>query len=137
MEHFYIVAPVGSDPEYAAKRAIVSEVAAPFGVTPLFPLDRSPLVAMERASNDIRSARFVLADLTFERPSCYFELGVAEATGVDVCIIAKAGTAIHQIGYASQVSFYRDLADYKRVVTDLLNSKYPDSQRQKLRLART
>jgi hypothetical protein len=137
VEHFYVIAPVGSDPEYTTKRAMLSEAAAPFGVVPLFPLDRSPLVAMERATNDIRNARFVLADLTFERPSCYFELGLAEATGVDVSIIAKAGTSIHQVGYASQVNFYRDLDHYKSVITNLLHSKLSNSPRQPLRAAHT
>jgi hypothetical protein len=124
MEHFYIIAPVGADPDFTTKRAIVGAAAAPFGVLPLFPLDRHPIVALERATDDIRNARFVLADLTFERPSCYFELGLAEATGVDVNIIAKAGTPIHQVGYASQVNFYRDLDDYKDLITTILQAKF-------------
>lgn len=124
MDYFYVISAVAADPDFEAKRAIVARIARSLDLVPLFPLDRSPGIALERASEDIRKARFVLADLSLERPSCYFELGLAEATGVDVDIIAKAGTPIHQVGYASQVNFYRDLDDYKRVLRRLFDAKF-------------
>jgi hypothetical protein len=124
MGYFYIISPVAADPEFEAKRKILFSVAQSLGAQPLFPLDRERGVALERASDDIRRAKFVLADLTYERPSCYFELGLAEATGVEVGIVAKAGTPIHQVGYASQVSFFRNLEDYKRIVSQLLESRF-------------
>ena len=37
-----------------------------------------------RIKKEIRSAQFVVADLTDERPSCYFEAGFAEALGKKV-----------------------------------------------------
>lgn len=37
-----------------------------------------------RIKKEIRSAQFVVADLTDERPSCYFEAGYAEALGKKV-----------------------------------------------------
>lgn len=124
MDYFYVISPVAADPDYETKRAIVASTARSLDLVPLFPLDRSPGVALERASEDIRKARFVLADLSLERPSCYFELGLAEATGVDVDIIAKIGTPIHQVGYAAQVNFYRDVDDYKRLIRRLLDAKF-------------
>lgn len=56
-----------------------------------------------RIKKEIRSAQFVVADLTDERPSCYFEAGFAEALGKKVIymaskqIVAKPGskTVIH------------------------------------------
>ncbi len=123
MDYFYVITPVNADPEFSTKRAIVSEIAASMGIEPLFPLDRLPIVALERASQDISKAKFVLADLTHERPSCYFELGLAEAAGADVSIIARGGTPIHQVGYASQVNFYRDLDDYRRLVTEIVQGR--------------
>jgi hypothetical protein len=124
MDYFYVISPVAADPDFEAKRAIVASIARSLDVEPLFPLDRDPGVALERASEDIRKAKFVLADLSLERPSCYFELGLAEATGVEVDIVAKAGTPIHQVGYASQVTFYRDLDDYKRIIRKLFEAKF-------------
>ena len=124
MGYFYVISPVAADADFASKRAIINAVAESLRVQPLFPLDRNPGVALERAREDIRKAKFVLADLTYERPSCYFELGLAEATGVEVGILAKTGTPIHQVGYASQVSFYRTLEDYERIITALLEEKF-------------
>ena len=124
MDYVYVISAVGADPEFATKRSVLAAVARSVGVEPLFPLDRDPSVALERATEDIRKAGFVVADLSYERPSCYFELGLAEATGVDVGIIAKVGTPIHQVGYASHVSFYRDMDDYRRVVHRLLDAKF-------------
>jgi len=124
VDYIYVISPVAADPDFEAKRAIVASTARSFDLVPLFPLDRSPGIALERANEDIRKARFVLADLSLERPSCYFELGLAEATGVDVDIIAKVGTPIHQVGYAAQVSFYRDVDDYKRLIRRVFDARF-------------
>jgi hypothetical protein len=43
----------------------------------------------------IRRARFVVADLTHERPNVYFELGYARGLGKTVITILRAGTAVH------------------------------------------
>jgi hypothetical protein len=38
-----------------------------------------------RIKEEIRNALYIVADLTDERPSCYFEAGFAEALGRPVC----------------------------------------------------
>jgi hypothetical protein len=43
----------------------------------------------------INSARFIVADLTLERPNVYFELGYARGLGKNVITIAREGTNIH------------------------------------------
>ncbi|NTU49696.1 MAG: hypothetical protein HGA87_02165 [Desulfobulbaceae bacterium] len=42
-----------------------------------------------RIKKEIRGAQFVVADLTDERPSCYFEAGFAEALGRKVIYVAS------------------------------------------------
>lgn len=42
-----------------------------------------------RIKKEIRGAQFVVADLTDERPSCYFEAGYAEALGKHVIYVAS------------------------------------------------
>lgn len=128
MEYVYVISPVTADPDFGAKRAALKAVARSLGVTVLFPLDRQADVALKKTSGDIRGAKLVLADLTYERPSCYFELGLAEASGADVGIIAKKGTPIHQVGYATEVHFYGDLDEYKRIVDRLLSSRISGTQ---------
>jgi TIR domain len=43
----------------------------------------------------IRTARFVVADLSHERPNVYFELGYARGLGKTVITVAREGTSIH------------------------------------------
>ena len=43
----------------------------------------------------IRQARFVVADLTHERPNFYFELGYARGLGKTVITLLRAGTTAH------------------------------------------
>lgn len=43
----------------------------------------------------IQSAKFVVADLTHERPNVYFELGYVRGLGKTVVTIARQGTTIH------------------------------------------
>ena len=64
----------------------------------------------------ITSARFVVADLTYERPNVYFELGFARGSAKTVVTIARQGTAIHfdvkdwtYISYTDSRTLERDL----------------------------
>lgn len=47
-----------------------------------------------RIKKEIKSAHFVIADLTDERPSCYFEAGYAEALGRPVIYVASKDSVI-------------------------------------------
>jgi hypothetical protein len=49
----------------------------------------------ERMLSMIRRARFVVADLTHERPNVYFELGYARGIGKKVITILREGTERH------------------------------------------
>lgn len=48
-----------------------------------------------RIKKEIRSATFIISDLTDERPSCYFESGYAEGIGRQVIYIASKDSVIH------------------------------------------
>lgn len=43
----------------------------------------------------IKKAELIVADLSYERPNCYFELGYAIALGKEIIIISQEGTKIH------------------------------------------
>lgn len=45
--------------------------------------------------NYINMAEVVVADITYERPNCYYEIGYAHAKGKQVILTAKKGTKIH------------------------------------------
>ncbi len=113
--YFYVIMPVGADQQFAHKRSILQKVADKEGLTPYFPFDRTSNKIFDKEStlSAIRDSDFVLADLSMERPSCYFELGLAQALGKDVYLIAQRDTDIHQ-------AHGRGLTRYEQVVSSVL-----------------
>jgi hypothetical protein len=116
MRYVYFISPVGSDPEYPAKRHMLSSLEAELNLTFFFPLERHTSLSLDESLTDIRRAHLVIADLSLERPSCYFELGVAEAVGARVAIIAAAGTVFHQMGRPLLLQIYESIQEYQNAV---------------------
>jgi hypothetical protein len=78
----------------------------------------------------IGQARFILADLTNERPNAYFELVYARGLGKTVITILRSGTNIHfdvrdwtHIGYFDSRPLETDLM--QRFKFELQRSLYP------------
>lgn len=119
---FYTIMPVGADPSSASKKKILERVAKELGLTPHFPYEKGKTVAFDIKStlSTLKHADFVLADLSMERPSCYFELGLAQAIGKHVYLIARKNTDIHQADKRNFTHFYTDLESYLEVVSRVL-----------------
>lgn len=80
----------------------------------------------------IHSAKFVVADLTYERPNVYFELGYARGLGKTVVTIARQGTTIHfdvkdwtYISYIDSRILERDLKKRFEIELSRFNSDGP------------
>lgn len=106
-----VIMPVASDPSHAERAAAIKAGLADVGKTAIFPTYDSadPQFSPGEFTALVRSADVVLADLTGERPSCYFELGFAEALGKPARLFAEAGTNIHQSSHRHTVVIYRDI----------------------------
>jgi hypothetical protein len=68
--------------EFNERFAVIEGVLREFGCVAIR-IDREQALGglVDRIKEEIRRARFVIADLTDERPSCYFEVGYTEALG--------------------------------------------------------
>lgn len=64
--------------------------------------------------------QLTIADLSDERPSCYYELGLAEALGRPTALFASKDTPIHQTASRNAVTFFADLEDFQRKINDRL-----------------
>lgn len=119
--YFLVVVAVNSNPYLNEQKKIINGVAKSTGLIPIFPnYDiENPQFDLQSAFTQLKSSTFVLADLTYERPSCYYELGLAEALTKPVYAVAQTGTAIHQTTSREKVSFYKDLDQFKQLVTEI------------------
>lgn len=124
----FVIMPVGSDPNYLSRRSRIAAIVAALGMKPYFPLDHHPhneVVDPATIRFEMQRASVVVADLTLERPSCYYELGVAQGVGLPTVIIAETGTPIHQTADRDQVAFYADFDELAKVLEDGLRRHAP------------
>jgi nucleoside 2-deoxyribosyltransferase len=120
--YFQVIMPIGGDPLREEKQAAIRRSAFSAGVSPQFPsyTSENPVFNLKSALQYLHGAEFVIADLSFERPSCYYELGLAEALGKPVYLLAQAGTNIHQAAAREEVRFFEGLEGFQAAIEAIL-----------------
>src|ERR1700732_3449030 len=96
--YVHVIMPVGSDPFASEKKLAIAKGVRQAGLEVRFPdyLPLKPTFGLPKLVAEMRDADYVIADLSGERPSCYYKLGIAEAIGKKVYLGAETGTRIHQ-----------------------------------------
>lgn len=124
LHRVYLIAPRGSDQSFDKKCAIIDEIQENLDVEIILPEydQNSPSFSLARMRVELANANLVIADLSLERPSCYYELGFAEALNRPTRVIAHESTDIHQTSLRNEVSFYASTGDYQRQLTDILTT---------------
>lgn len=59
----------------------------------------------------LRESRFLVCDISTERPNVYYELGFAHGIGKEVILVAREGTTLHFDIKDYNVIFYRSYSD--------------------------
>jgi hypothetical protein len=121
-EYLYVIMPISSDTECSMKKEILKKISNKFGVKVHFPFEASKDYT-SNVFSEVSGACFVFVDLSFERPSCYYELGVTQALGKATFIVARGGTTIHQA--QGDIHYYNDLQQYEELVIKSLTEKNP------------
>jgi hypothetical protein len=82
--------------EYEDRFEIVKSVNSKFNATTIRIDKEHPLEDLVgRIKEEIKNAQFIVADLTDERPSCYFEAGYAEGLRKNIIYIASKDSVIN------------------------------------------
>ena len=75
---------------------------------------QGPKFELSNALRTFEKVKLVFADLSFERPSCYYELGLIQALGIPSILLAECGTTLHQ--HSGIVHMYKNVAEYERLL---------------------
>lgn len=114
--YLLIITPVRADPQFEAKMQVVRSVCSSEGLECLLPERNPGGFDLKVAIETILGASVIVADLSYARPSCYYELGLVEAIGRRPALIAAMGTEIFQHSERGAVAFYNDLKSYGDIV---------------------
>jgi len=86
----------------------------------VFAYEQQGVPNVEKSIRLLQESDVVIADLSLERPSCYYEVGFAQAMWKPVAIVAATGTPIHQVKYSEQILYYNNLTQYEALIHQLL-----------------
>lgn len=115
MAHVLVIMPFRIDKNCEEKRTAIANA---FGDDALLPkvieINDPQDFDFAEAIRRLKRAKLVIADLSFERPSCYYELGMAQALGLPTLLLAQHGTRLHQ--HSGAVTFYKDLQEFQQIV---------------------
>jgi nucleoside 2-deoxyribosyltransferase len=122
MKRFFLITPFKCDPDFESKKAIISKLAEEHGMV-LLMADEELVKSGQYVSGSLEmiiKADFVIADLSYERPSCYYELGYLQAMNKRVYLLAMQNTIIHQLLKPEKLIFYDDLNAYFKNVAYIM-----------------
>jgi nucleoside 2-deoxyribosyltransferase len=82
--------------------------------------------------DEIKSQRFLISDLTHQRPNVYYEIGYAHGLGKEVILAAQKGTEVHFDIAHLNVIVYNTLKELEDRIVKRLLAKMTAKERQNI-----
>jgi len=126
MPQICFISPAESDPDATQKLSIVHHEAERCGFSLVQPQFSSEFGSTQlNAFKEILiTSEFVLADLSYERPSVYYEIGVAEALDIRCILIGLDRTPIHQTANSHYICYYENIEAYSALVASIISHEF-------------
>lgn len=125
MKTVFFVTPYLIDQEYALKKSILKDLCTKRNLKLLVAeneITGGSLDAFETV-NLISECDFAIADLSYERPSCYYEVGFLQALEKKVYLICMLSTPIHQVLKKENLLIYSNLESYYFTIDKILKDE--------------
>lgn len=119
----FVVMQFGDEALDSAYAGVIKPVAEEFGfkVVRVDEIQDSGNIS-QQILESISSSAVVVADLTGERPNCYYEAGFAHAIGKEIVFAIRDGTRIHFDLAGNRFISWRTEADYRRKLRERFES---------------
>lgn len=118
-----MIVPHVFDPSFTDKRRVVERISSVLGIDVFYAPYQLPSGEFDinKTIEILKKVDFFVADLSYERPSCYFEVGFVQAMNKPIDLIAIDGTIIHQALNRDKVKYYAQLHDYEKLIESIIH----------------
>lgn len=122
-KHMFVVMKFGDDELDSAYEGVIEPIGHDYGfhVRRIDEVQDSGNIT-HQILESISSSSVVLADLTGERPNCYYEAGYAHARGKEMILAIKHGSSVHFDLAAHRFITWKTEAEYRRKLRERLES---------------
>jgi len=114
--YLFVIMPINGDPLLEDTFDAIKTVSEKLNLNAERIDDIPSKIISEKILSSIRIAEFIVADVTLERPNCYYEVGYAHALGKNTILIAKEGTEVHFDIKGHQILFYKSAVRLKELL---------------------
>lgn len=121
MKKIFWITPYSQDKRFKNKYNIITSISnsLSFNLT-MATTDIRKFPDIEHTVELMKLSDLVIADLSFERPSCYFEIGFTQSLNKEMLLLAETDTEIHFVLNQESVRYYSDLSEYHKIIHDFL-----------------
>lgn len=82
----------------------------------------------EKILGSIQIAQIIIADLTYERPNVYYEIGYAHAFGKPLILVARSDTKVHFDVQGMRILYYENMTKLEKYLTKTITSLLPPTE---------